>query len=145
MVWVNSWYDPGKEHAASDTLLGQGADVLTHHTDSPAAVQAAQEAGKMAIGYHSDMSAFGKDAQLAAIVHKWKAFYINRVNEVLEGTWTSRSEWQGIGDGMVDIVALNDKLPNNLKEKVLNKETPLRTAFFTLSPDRLKIKKAKPL
>lgn len=130
VVWVNSWYDPGKEHEASDTLLGQGADVLTHHTDSPAAVQAAQEAGKMAIGYHSDMSAFGKDAQLAAVVHKWEAFYINRVNEVLEGTWTSRSEWQGIGDGMVDIVALNDKLPNNLKEKVLNKRNAIADGVF---------------
>ena len=58
VIWVNSWYDPGKEREAADTLLSQGADVVTHHTDSPAAVQAAQETGKMAIGYHSDMFGF---------------------------------------------------------------------------------------
>ena len=38
--------------------------------------------------------------------------------------------WQGIGDGMVDIVALNDKLPNNLKEKVLNKRNAIADGVF---------------
>lgn len=109
VIWVNSWYDPGKEREAAETLISQGADVVTHHTDSPAAVQAAQERGKFAVAYHSDMLHYGKDAQLAAVVHYWDQFYIQRVKEVLNGTWKSSSVWRGIKDGMVDIV-VNEKL-----------------------------------
>jgi len=33
IIWVNSWYDPGKEAAAARALADQGADVLMQHTD----------------------------------------------------------------------------------------------------------------
>lgn len=118
VVWVNSWYDPVKEREAADTLLAQGADVLTHHTDSPAAVQAAKEAGAMSVGYHSDMAAYGGDSQLAAVVHKWEDFYQQRVQEVLDGSWTSRSVWEGMDKGMIDIVSYSPRLPADLKAKV---------------------------
>src|SRR5271165_4656748 len=42
VIWVNAWYDPGREREAAETLVSQGADVLTHHTDSTATVQAAE-------------------------------------------------------------------------------------------------------
>src|SRR5690554_6606750 len=45
VIWVNSWYDPGKEREAAQALIAQGADVITHHTDSTAVVQAAQDQG----------------------------------------------------------------------------------------------------
>ncbi len=56
IIWVNAWFDPGREREAADTLVSQGADVLTHHTDSTAVVQAAEARKVYAIGYHSDMS-----------------------------------------------------------------------------------------
>src|SRR5262244_206512 len=67
VVWVNSWYDPGREREAADTLISQGADVLTHHTDSTAVVQAAEAKKIYAIGYHSDMSKYGPNAHLTAV------------------------------------------------------------------------------
>lgn len=109
VIWVNSWYDPGKEREAAETLLSQGADVVTHHTDSPAAVQAAQERGKFAVAYHSDMQQYGEDAQIAAVYHSWGDFYTQRTKQVLDGDWKSESVWRGIKDGMVD-VALSNKL-----------------------------------
>ena len=39
VVWVNSWYDPGKEGDAAKTLIDQGADIISQHTDSPAPLQ----------------------------------------------------------------------------------------------------------
>lgn len=131
VIWVNSWYDPGKEREAADTLLSQGADIITHHTDSPAAVQAAQENGKKAVAYHSDMSAFGKDAQLAAVVHKWDDFYIRRVMEVLDGKWQGgRSVWHGIADGMVDITAMHPSLPDALKQQVSDTRASIASGNF---------------
>ena len=121
VIWVNSWYDPGKEREAAEALLAQGADVVTHHTDSPAAVQAAQEKGKFAVAYHSDMSQYGPDAQIAAVVHNWEKYYIERVGEVMNGTWYPGSVWQGMKEGMVDI-KMNDSLSEGLKARITDKK-----------------------
>ena len=43
IVWVNTWFDPGKEADAAKTLVDQGADILVQHTDSPAAMQVAEQ------------------------------------------------------------------------------------------------------
>ncbi|MFX6250196.1 BMP family ABC transporter substrate-binding protein, partial [Acinetobacter baumannii] len=32
VVWVNKWFDPGKEREAATTLIGQGVDVLMQNT-----------------------------------------------------------------------------------------------------------------
>jgi simple sugar transport system substrate-binding protein len=118
VIWINSWYDPGKEREASEALLAQGADVITHHTDSPAAVQAAQEKGKFAVAYHSDMKKFGPKAQLAAVVHNWDEFYIRRVGEALDGKWKTSSVWEGIDKGMVDIIINDDIVDSALAGRV---------------------------
>jgi len=59
VVWVNKWFDPGKEREAATTLIGQGVDVLMQNTDSAAVVQTAQEKGVYAFGWDSDMTSFG--------------------------------------------------------------------------------------
>src|SRR6202171_3868316 len=58
IIWVNSWFDPGKEADAGKALLDQGADVIMQHTDSPAAMQVASERGKLAFGQDSEMIKF---------------------------------------------------------------------------------------
>ncbi len=74
VIWTSSWYDPGKERQAADTLIAQGADIITQHTDSTAPVQAAEAKGVYAIGYHSDMSNFGPKAHLTASTHVWGSY-----------------------------------------------------------------------
>jgi basic membrane protein A len=71
VIWVNSWYDPGKEADAAKALIDQGADIIVQHTDSPAALQIAEERGLMAFGQASDMRRFAPTAQLTAIVDNW--------------------------------------------------------------------------
>jgi len=118
VVWVNSWYDPGKEHEAAASLIQQGADVITQHTDSPAPVQAAEAAGIYAIGYHSDMSVFGPKACLTSPVHNWNEFYAKRVEQVLNGTWKSENVWEGIGSGMTTLAPLNPAIPADVVKQV---------------------------
>lgn len=119
VIWINAWYDPAKARQAAETLMDQGADVVTHHTDSHAVVQAAAERDKYAIAYHSDMSKYGGDNQLTAVVHKWGDFYTKRAREVLNGTWTSRAVWGGIASGMVDLAELSDDVPDEVRQEVM--------------------------
>lgn len=67
IVWVSTWFDPDKEGDTAKALIDQGADVILQHTDSPAALQVAQDRGVWAVGEASDMTAFGADAHLVRL------------------------------------------------------------------------------
>ena len=130
VIWTNSWYDPGREREAAGVLVTQGADVLTHHTDSTAVVQAADEKGVYAIGYHSDMSKYGPRAHLTAVTHQWGDFYTRITREVLDGTWKSRDVWGGIKAGMVSLAPINPLVPRDLVALVEEKEDAIRNGGF---------------
>ncbi len=111
VVWVNSWYDPGKEADAAKALIDQGADVILQHTDSPAAVQAAEERGVYAVGQASDMSKFGPKAHLTAIVDVWDEYYVQRARAVLDGSWQSGDTWGGFDQHLVQMSPYNEAIP----------------------------------
>ena len=118
VVWVNSWFDPGREREASEALIAQGADVLTHHTDSTAPHQAAEERGVYSLGYHSDMSKYAPTAHLAASTHDWSGYYVKRVQAALDGKWASDDIWGGLKAGMVALSAFNSRVPQDVVELV---------------------------
>ncbi len=107
VVWVSTWFDPGKESDAAKALIDQGADIISQHTDSPAPMQVAQERGVHAFGQASDMSPFGPDAHLTSIVNNWSVYTIRRTRDALNGTWESTDTWDGIAKGMVTMVDYN--------------------------------------
>jgi simple sugar transport system substrate-binding protein len=118
VVWVSSWYDPGKEREAAEVLIDQGADVLMQHTDSTAVVQAAQDRNVFAIGYHSDMAKYGPKAHLTASTHVWNQFYIDKVQAVMDGNAKSDDTWGGLGAGMVELSPLGDMVPDDVRKLV---------------------------
>jgi len=103
IVWVNTWYDPGKEADAAKVLMSEGADIITQHTDSPAPLQTAQQAGVMGFGQASDQIKFAPKAQLTAILDVWDSYYISRVRAGMDGTWTESNTWGGMDTGMVQM------------------------------------------
>jgi basic membrane protein A and related proteins len=111
VIWVNTWYDPGKERQAAETLVAQGADMLAQNTDSPAIVQVAQEKGVNAFGWDSDMAKYGPKAELTANTQNWGVYYISQVKRVLDGTWKSGETSWGIKEGMVVLTPLNASVP----------------------------------
>jgi basic membrane protein A and related proteins len=115
VVWANTWYDPGKEADAAKALIGQGADVIMTHTDSPAPMQIAEEKGLLAVGQSSDMAKFGPKAQLTAIVDNWNDYYIARAKAVLDGTWKSEDTWGGIKANMVNLAPFNAAIPADIQ------------------------------
>jgi basic membrane protein A and related proteins len=111
-IWVNTWYDPGKERQAADTLIAQGADNVAQNTDSPASIQAAQEKGTFAFSIDADMSKFGPKAQLSGTTEDWSGYYIAETQKVMDGTWTGNrhTRW-GLKEGMVVMAPLNSAIP----------------------------------
>jgi basic membrane protein A len=132
VIWVNSWFDPGKERDAALALLGQGADVVTHHTDSTATVQAAEEQGKFAVAYHSDMSKFAPKAQLVAVTHHWGDYFTRKAQEVLDDKWQADGTWGGLSSGMAAIEGFGPAVPDDVKDLVLAKKAEIEAG--TLAP-----------
>lgn len=126
VVWASTWYDPAKEREAAETLILQGADVLTQHTDSAAVIQAAEAKGKYAIGYHSDMSVYGAKAHLTATVHNWGPLYLKKAQAVANGTWEAEDLWPGIAEGTTDLAPLHADIPADVKDMVLAKKAALK-------------------
>ena len=131
VIWVNTWFDPGKEADAAKVLIGQGADIITQHTDSTAPLQIAEEQGVIGFGQASDMHEFAPNAQLTAIIDEWAPYYVERTRAVLEGTWESIDTWDGIAPGMVRMSEYQ-----NMPEEVaaLARETEAMIASGELHP-----------
>lgn len=126
VIWVNTWFDPGKEADAAKALFDQGVDVLTQHTDTTAPMQVAEERGLKAFGQASDMIAAGPTAQLSAIVDTWAPYYIKRTQAVLDGTWTSAQTFDGLKDGILSMAPYTN-MPDDVKAMAMDTEAKIKS------------------
>lgn len=129
VVWVNSWFDPGKEADAAKALIDQGVDIISQHTDSPAPLQVAAERGIKGFGQASDMIAFAPEAQLTSIVDDWNSYYIARVQAIMDGTWASTDTWGGLDVEMV-IMADYTNLPDDIAAEAAATEASIKSGSF---------------
>ncbi|SIR13634.1 BMP family ABC transporter substrate-binding protein [Pseudacidovorax sp. RU35E] len=132
VVWVNEWFSPPKETEAATALINGGADVLFQNTDSPAVLKTAQEKGKRAFGWDSDMTAYGPKAHLASAVINWGPYYIKATKDVLDGTWTTGQTWWGVKEGAIDLVSVADDVPADIKAKVDEVKKGLKDGTFQI-------------
>jgi len=110
IIWVNTWFDPGKEADAAKALLDQGVDIIMQHTDSPAPMQVASERGKLAFGQDSEMIKFGPKAQLTSILDTWAPFKAE-----LDGSWKSEDTWGGLESKMFEMAPYTN-MPDDVKK-----------------------------
>jgi basic membrane protein A len=122
VVWLNAWFDPGKERDAAMAVFDQGADVIAFHTGSTAVMAAAQERGKLAVAYHSDMRKVAPDAQIVAVTHLWGDYYKQRTQQVLDGTWKSARVWAGVKEGMIRVGHFGPKVPKAVQDEVMARQ-----------------------
>jgi simple sugar transport system substrate-binding protein len=122
VLWLNAWFDPGRERDAAMALFDQGADVIAFHTGSTAVMAAAQERGKLAVAYHSDMRKVAPDAQIVAVTHLWGDYYKQRTQQVLDGTWKSGKVWAGVKEGMIRVGHFGPKVPKAVQDEVLARQ-----------------------
>ena len=122
VVWTNTWYDPVDEREAAEALLDEGADIIAQHQDTTEPQKAAQERGKLSIGYDSDMRQFVGDTVLTSPVWNWGVYYVKTVQDVLNGTWVTHQYWGGMADGVVALAELSPLVPDDVKQLVDQEE-----------------------
>ncbi len=132
VVWVNEWFSPPKETEAATALINGGADVLFQNTDSAAVLKTAEEKGKRAFGWDSDMTAYGPKAHLASSIINWGPYYIKATRDALEGKWTTGQSWWGVKEGAIDIVSIADDVPAATKARIEEIKKGLTDGSFAI-------------
>jgi simple sugar transport system substrate-binding protein len=126
VVYVNAWFDPARETDAARALMDQGADVITQHVDSPAAMQTAADRGVYGFGQASDMIQFAPDTLLTSIVNNWTEYYVSRVQAVLDGTWEPSDTWGGLDADMIRMAPYTN-MPEEVAERARATEEAIRS------------------
>ncbi len=116
IVWANTWYNPSKEADAANVMMAEGCDMMAQHTDSPAPLQAAQQQGKLGFGQASDQFKFAPKAQLTATIDNWGPYYVQKVGQVIDGTWTTGNYFGHMNDGSVQMAPFTN-MPDNVRMK----------------------------
>ena len=140
VVWLNAWFDPTRERDAAMTLFNQDVDVIAFHTGSTAVMAAAQERGKLAVAYHSDMRRIAPDAQIVAVTHEWGDYYTQRTRAALDGSWHSASLWGGVKQGMIRVDGFGSKVPKAVQQEVLARQKEIAAGKLQPFAARLAVK-----
>jgi simple sugar transport system substrate-binding protein len=126
VVWVNTWFDAGKEADAAKALIDQGVDIITQHTDSTGPMQVAEERGIQAFGQAFDQIKAGPKAQLTAITDTWGPYYVKRIKMAMDGTWKGAEQsWDGLKDGILTMAPYTN-MPDDVKDMAMKTEAGIK-------------------
>jgi basic membrane lipoprotein Med (substrate-binding protein (PBP1-ABC) superfamily) len=130
VIWTNTWFDPGKEKKAAETLIAAGVDVLGQGQDSPATGDAAKAKGLKWAGYDSDQSAYAPDQWLTATVYNWGPYELTRVKAAIDGSWKSGSYYGGLKDGFVDLAPFGKSVAAETVTAINAKKAAVKDGSF---------------
>jgi simple sugar transport system substrate-binding protein/basic membrane protein A len=87
--FTGAWCDPAKQADATNSLIGQGADVISQHQDCTSTIiKTAESKGAYSVGYHYDASSLAPQGWLTGSAWQWGPLYIAMVKSILAGTFS---------------------------------------------------------
>jgi basic membrane protein A len=104
VIFTGDWSMPVKEAEAANSLIDQGADVLTAHVDSPKViVELAERRGVFVTGYHANQSALAPKGYLTGAEWNWGKVYTDYVGMVEGGKPWPHLLRGGLKEGFVKV------------------------------------------
>jgi basic membrane lipoprotein Med (substrate-binding protein (PBP1-ABC) superfamily) len=122
VVWTNTWFNPGTEKKAAESLIAAGVDALGQGQDSPATGDAAKEKGLPWSGYDRDQNSYAPDNWLTATTYNWGDYYIARTKAAADGTWKSDNYYGGLKDGFVRLAPFGKIVTADTRAKIKEKQ-----------------------
>ena len=129
VVYINSWYDPEKERAAGDELVAAGCDVIAQHCDTTGPQVAAAEGGGYAIGYNYPNNV-APEAFLTAPIWHHDVYLIDRIQKILDGTFTPENYYGTLAEGYVGLAEMTDLVPQDVQDLVMAKKAEIEQGEF---------------
>lgn len=125
VAWLNGWVDPVRETEAAQSLINSGADVLLPNSATSNPLKVAERAGVMAFGWGADMSKASSKAHVGAVGFNWRNYYVDSAQSLIDKRWKATPSWSGVRDDRVGLIALSDKVPEDVQKLVEQKTRAL--------------------
>ncbi len=125
VVWLKAWRDAANETTLAETLVTRKHDLIRQMADTPDSATAACAAGTPAIGYGEDVAKYGADCALVSTTWNWGQYYVQVVEQVMNGTWNNTPYWGGFADKAVQLSSFNKDVPAEIKAKVLAEQAKI--------------------
>src|SRR6266704_1711800 len=104
VIFTGDWSMPVKEAEATNSLINQGADVLTCHVDGPkTVVENASRRGAMVCGYHVNQATLAPNAYLTGAEWNWEVLYPRFVKMFAAGEAIPNFYRGGLKEGLVKV------------------------------------------
>ena len=125
VVWLKAWRDAINETTLAETLVARKHDLIRQMADTPDSSVAACAAGVPAIGYGEDAARYGADCALVSSVWNWGPIYVDKVQQVMDGTWKAGEYWGGFDKNNIVLSDFHASVPEAVRQKVLAEKDKL--------------------
>jgi simple sugar transport system substrate-binding protein len=118
VIFTGDWSLPVKEAEATNSLVDQGADVVTCHVDSPKVViETAEKRGIFSTGYHANQAALAPKGYLTGAEWNWAAVYKDYVEKIKGGQAWSHLVRGGFKEGFIKMSPYGATVSDEAKTK----------------------------
>jgi basic membrane protein A len=118
VIFTGDWSMPVKEAEAANSLIDQGADVLTSHVDSPKVViETAERRGAFSTGYHASQAALAPKGYLTGAEWNWETVYKDYVSKIQKGEPWEHLVRGGFKEGFIKMSAYGPAVSEEAKKK----------------------------
>jgi len=133
VVFTGDWSLPVKEAEAANSLIDQGADVLTSHVDSPKViVETAERRGVFSTGYHASQAALAPKGYLTGAEWNWEKIYTDYVTKVQTGKPWEHLVRGGLKEGYVKLSPYGEAVSADARKQADEAQAGLRAGTLVI-------------
>jgi simple sugar transport system substrate-binding protein len=118
VIFTGDWSLPIKEAEAANSLIDQGADVLTSHVDSPKVIiETAEKRGIFSTGYHASQASLAPKGYLTGAEWNWQKVYTEYVAKIKKGESWAHLVRGGLKEGYVKLSPYGEAVSAETRQK----------------------------
>jgi basic membrane protein A len=139
VIFTGEWSMPVKEAEATNSLIGQGIDVVTCHVDGPKVImETAERRGIYSCGYHADQSKLAPKGYLTGAEWNWITVYKQFITDAQAGKPIPNFTRGGLTEGFVKMSAFGPALPEAGRQNVTAVKAEIMKGGFSVFKGPLK-------
>jgi basic membrane protein A and related proteins len=139
VVFTGDWALPVKEAEAANSLIDQGADVLTAHVDSPKVViETAERRNVFSTGYHASQAKLAPKGYLTGAEWNWEKVYSDYIDKIKKGDVWAHLVRGGFKQGYIKMSPYGANVSADAKGKADEAKGQLTAGSFVIFKGPLK-------
>jgi simple sugar transport system substrate-binding protein len=139
VIFTGDWSMPVKEAEAANSLIDQGADVLTAHVDSPKVViETAEKRNVYSTGYHASQANLAPKGYLTGAEWNWEKVYTSYIESVKKGETPQHLVRGGFSSGFIKLSPYGAAVPDAVKSKAEDAKQKLTAGSLVVYQGPLK-------